>query len=92
VQANAGYANHSSAKPLHRGAPRSAREGELYDASFDATWELDFIRSRPPLRQAANAQVDSVEATRLDVLVSLTARSRGIISNCADCKTTRRRA
>ena len=74
VQANAGYANSllskSAALP---GTPRDAREGELYDAGFDATWELDLFGRVRRSVQAANAQLDSVEATRLDVLVSVTA-------------------
>jgi len=74
VQANAGYANsllsQAAAPP---GTPREAREGEFYDASFDATWELDFFGRVRRSVQAANAQLGSVEATRLDVLVSVTA-------------------
>jgi len=73
VQANAGYENRLLSKAALPGAPRSAREGELYDASFDATWELDLFGRVRRSVQAANAQVGSVEAARLDVLVSLTA-------------------
>ena len=74
VQASAGYENRLLSKAAALpGTPRSAREGELYDASFDATWELDLFGRVRRSVQAANAQVDSVEATRLDVLVSLTA-------------------
>src|SRR5437867_723814 len=44
AQANAGYANsllsRAAAPP---GTPRDVSEMELYDASFDATWELDFF-------------------------------------------------
>src|SRR5207249_273720 len=74
VQANAGYANSLLSKAAALpGTPRSAREGELYDASFDATWELDLFGRVRRSVQAANAQLGSVEATRLDVLVSVTA-------------------
>ena len=45
----------------------------LADASFDATWELDLFGRVRRSVQAANARVDSVEAIRLDVLVSVTA-------------------
>ena len=74
VQGNAGYQNgllsKSAALP---GASRGDREFELYDASFDATWELDLFGRVRRSVQAANAQLGSVEATRLDVLVSVTA-------------------
>ena len=74
VQGNAGYQNgllsKSAALP---GASRGDREFELYDASFDATWELDLFGRVRRSVQAANAQLGSVEATQLDVLVSVTA-------------------
>src|SRR5437867_10032484 len=74
VQANAGYANFLLSKAAAPpGTPRDARQGELYDASFDATWELDLFGRVRRSVQAANAQVGSVEATRFDVLVSVIA-------------------
>jgi multidrug efflux system outer membrane protein len=74
VQANAGYENSLLSKAAAPpGTPRDARQGEFYDASFDATWELDLFGRVRRSVQAANAQVGSVEATRLDVLVSVTA-------------------
>jgi NodT family efflux transporter outer membrane factor (OMF) lipoprotein len=74
VQANSGYANSLLSKAAALpGTPRAARERELYDASFDATWELDLFGRVRRSVQAASAQVASVEATRLDVLVSVTA-------------------
>jgi len=74
VQANAGYENGLLSKAAALpGASRGAREFELYDASFDATWELDLFGRVRRSVQAANAQLGSVEATRLDVLVSVTA-------------------
>jgi len=74
VQANAGYANSLLSKAAAPpGTRRNAREIELYDASFDATWELDLFGRVRRSVQAANAQFASVEANRLDVLVSVTA-------------------
>src|SRR2546422_5207167 len=74
VQANAGYANSLLSKAAALpGTPRDAREMESYDASFDATWELDLFGRVRRSVQAANAQLASIEATRLDVLVSVTA-------------------
>ena len=49
------------------------RRGELYRAGFDATWELDLWGAVRRNVQAARATVESVEATRDDVLVSLRA-------------------
>src|SRR5882672_6651322 len=73
VQANAGYANSLLSKAAAPpNTPRSAREGELYDAGFDATWELDLFGRVRRSVQAAGAQAAAVEATRLDVLVSVT--------------------
>jgi multidrug efflux system outer membrane protein len=46
---------------------------ELYDAGFDATWELDLFGRVRRSVQAASAQVGSVEATRFDMLVSVIA-------------------
>ena len=74
VVANAGYENRLLSKAAAPpGTPRDARQGEFYDASFDATWELDLFGRVRRSVQVANAQVGSVEATRLDVLVSVTA-------------------
>jgi len=74
VQANAGYENTLLSKAAALpGAPRAARELELYDASFDATWELDLFGRVRRSVQAANAQLAATDAIRLDVLVSVTA-------------------
>jgi multidrug efflux system outer membrane protein len=74
VQANAGYAKSllSTATALP-GTPRNVREGELYDAGFDATWELDLFGRVRRSVQAANADYAATEAGRLDVLVSVIA-------------------
>ncbi|HXI83150.1 MAG TPA: efflux transporter outer membrane subunit [Verrucomicrobiae bacterium] len=74
VQANAGYTDSLLSKAAAvPGTPRNLRQNELYDASFDATWELDLFGRVRRSVQAATADVGSVEATRQDVLVSLTA-------------------
>lgn len=52
--------------------PRS-RRGELYRVGFDATWELDLWGAVRRNVEAARATVQSVEATRDDVLVSVQA-------------------
>jgi NodT family efflux transporter outer membrane factor (OMF) lipoprotein len=74
INANAGYQNSLLSKAAAiPGTPRDAREVELYDASFDATWELDFFGRVRRSVQAANAEVAATDAARLDVLVSVTA-------------------
>src|SRR6266704_4404956 len=74
VQGNAGYENGLLSKAAAPpGASRGAREFELYDASFDATWELDFFGRVRRSVQAANADLAATEATRVDVLVRLLA-------------------
>jgi len=74
VQANASYENGLLSKAAAPpGASRGARDFELYDASFDATWELDLFGRVRRSVQAANAQLGSADATRLDVLVTVTA-------------------
>ena len=49
------------------------RNNELYDAGFDAFWELDFFgRVRRGL-EASNAELDAVEAAQRDALVIVSA-------------------
>ncbi len=52
---------------------RDLRHNELYRAGFDATWELDLWGRVRRSVEAARATVESVEASRLDVLVALRA-------------------
>jgi outer membrane protein, multidrug efflux system len=49
----------------------SARGIELYDAGFDATWELDFFGRVRRSVQASTAEVQAAEANRRDVMVTL---------------------
>src|SRR5215218_8021364 len=49
------------------------RRGELYRTGFDATWELDLWGAVRRNVEAARATVESVEATRDDVLISVQA-------------------
>src|SRR5271154_4453944 len=46
---------------------------DLYDAHFDASWEIDVFGSKRRALQQANALVASVEEDRRDVLVSVLA-------------------
>ena len=49
----------------------SQRELNLYNAGFDATWELDFFGHVRRSIQASTAEVAATVATRQDVLVTL---------------------
>jgi multidrug efflux system outer membrane protein len=73
VTANGGYTRSVSSRdsnpvPL----ARDQRELALYDAGFDAIWEVDiFGRVRRSI-QASTAEVAALEASRRDVLVTVT--------------------
>lgn len=49
------------------------RRSELYRAGFDATWELDLWGAVRRNVEAARATVESIEATRDDVLITIQA-------------------
>ena len=53
--------------------PGSDRDIELYDAGFDATWELAFFGRVRRSIEASAADVGAAEANRRDVIVSLLA-------------------
>src|SRR5437899_2668928 len=74
VQGSAGYSDFLLSKAAAPpGTPRHLRQSELYDAGFDATWEIDLFGRVRRSVQAANAGLAATEATRLDVLVSVVA-------------------
>lgn len=73
VRANGYYENSQASiatKPLD---DRGGRHNELYRVGFDATWELDLWGRVRRNVEAARATVESVEASRDDVLVSVRA-------------------
>lgn len=49
------------------------RDRQLFEAGFDATWELDFFGRVRRSIQAATAEVGAAEAVRRDMIVSLIA-------------------
>jgi multidrug efflux system outer membrane protein len=53
--------------------PGAPRETELYDAGFDAFWELDFFGGVRRGLEASTAQLGAVEAQRRDAHVIVTA-------------------
>lgn len=70
VRAGAEYEKSQISKDAARDR---SRQSELYRAGFDATWELDLWGAVRRNVEAARATVESVQATRDDVLVTLQA-------------------
>ncbi len=69
--AEAGYTHSLYSQAFEPGVPRNLRDLELYDAGFDATWELDFFGRVRRSVQAATAGMQAAEASRRDLKVSL---------------------
>ena len=53
--------------------PGTALDYNLYNAGFDAAWELDIFGGTRRAVEAANAEIGAAEYGRRDVLVSLLA-------------------
>jgi multidrug efflux system outer membrane protein len=70
VTSEASYTRERLSKAV---APSADRDIELYDARFDASWELDFFGRVQRAIEASSAQVEAAEASRQDVTVSLLA-------------------
>jgi multidrug efflux system outer membrane protein len=70
-EATAGYSNARFSEAALFGNTQNGRNQELYDAGFDATWELDFFGHVRRSVQASTADVQAVAAQRNDVQVSL---------------------
>jgi multidrug efflux system outer membrane protein len=69
VNATAGYSNRQLSRDALPGV--NQRQFELYDAGFDATWELDFFGRLRRSLEAATAGVQAAEANLRDVQVIL---------------------
>jgi multidrug efflux system outer membrane protein len=71
ITAGGGYTK--ARLPAAQTLPGAARNSELYDAGFDAVWELDFFgRVRRGL-EASNAELGAAQAAERDALVIVTA-------------------
>jgi multidrug efflux pump len=70
VTGSGGYVKGVNSLDAMRGLPRPQREFELFDAGFDATWELDLFGRVRRSVQAARADVEAVAETRRDVGLS----------------------
>ncbi len=74
VTASGGYTKSVSSKDAnYTPLTRDQRELSLYDAGFDATWEVDIFGRVRRAIQASDAGVAALEASRRNVLVSLMA-------------------
>jgi multidrug efflux system outer membrane protein len=72
ANANAGWTKSLASQDSEpMSLPRSQREFSLYNAGFDATWELDFFGHVRRSIQADTADFVATVATRQDVLVTL---------------------
>jgi multidrug efflux pump len=72
ANANAGWTKSLASQDSEpTSLPRSQRELSLYNAGFDATWELDLFGHVRRAVQADTAEVAATLATRQDVLVTL---------------------
>lgn len=73
MQAAGGFSKGVRSADAMPGVPRPQRESELYEAGFDAFWELDLWGRVRRSVEAARAEVAAVEAGRREVLLSLLA-------------------
>ena len=71
IRADGGYTKGVASADYMPGQTREARQFELFDAGFDATWELDFFGRVRRSVEASTAEVAASEAARRDVLVTL---------------------
>ena len=71
VTASGGYAR--SKRTLSFGEPGTASAHSVFEAGFDASWEIDLFGGVRRDNEAALAQVEAVEEARNDVLVTLVA-------------------
>ncbi|MGE3373902.1 MAG: efflux transporter outer membrane subunit [Vicinamibacteria bacterium] len=69
-------------------APFGAREQDLFEAGFDASWEIDLFGGVRRDREASLAQVQATEEARRDVLVTLLA---DVVRNYLELRGTQQR-
>jgi hydrophobe/amphiphile efflux-1 (HAE1) family protein/NodT family efflux transporter outer membrane factor (OMF) lipoprotein len=71
VDANGSYTKGVNSTARLPGVTRSQREFELYDAGFDATWEIDIFGRVRRAVESSDAVVEATAAARQDVMISL---------------------
>ena len=73
ITSGASYNNVQSSEASTPAGARADRDFEIYNVGFDAAWELDFFGRVRRSIEARTAEVEVTEASRHDVIVSLTA-------------------
>ncbi|MCX8157086.1 MAG: efflux transporter outer membrane subunit [Verrucomicrobiae bacterium] len=73
VRADGGYLRGTRSQDAAGGLPRHLREYELFDAGFDATWEMDLFGRVRRSVEAATAELQGAEAYRQAVGLSVLA-------------------
>jgi outer membrane protein, multidrug efflux system len=73
VTTEASYSNQQRSASALQGFRGAARDREIYNAGFDAFWELDFFGRVRRSIEARTAEAEASEASLHDVLVSLLA-------------------
>jgi multidrug efflux system outer membrane protein len=71
VDGEAGYSNNVYSEPQLFNFSGTPRRQQLYDAGFDATWELDIFGRLRRAYQASTASMEAAVEMRRDVLISL---------------------
>jgi multidrug efflux system outer membrane protein len=71
VDGVAGYSNNVYSEPQLFNFSGTPRRQQLYDAGFDATWELDIFGRLRRAYQASTASMEAAAAMRHDVQISL---------------------
>jgi multidrug efflux system outer membrane protein len=73
VNGVASYSNNTFSEAALFNASGAPRREELYDAGFDATWELDFFGRVRRSYAASKAEVEAAESARRGVFISVAA-------------------
>jgi outer membrane protein, multidrug efflux system len=71
INANAAYQKSQASAAANEYLPKDALKTELYDAGFDAAWELDFFGRVRRSVEATTAELQAAEANRRDVQVTI---------------------
>lgn len=75
VTADGGYAKSRASADQAPGVPRAQRDGELYDAGFDAFWELDLFGRVRRAAQASRAEAQAAAADLRALQVTIAAET-----------------
>ena len=82
VNTSASYSRSRRSLGISTIPPSAKLKRNLYQAGFDARWEIDLFGGKRRAREAASADVDSVIENQRDVLITLLAEDAYTISIC----------